>query len=149
MHPIQRTRLLRKNGRGLKVCCLSSSRTSSEPSKRRMLRKRAAQEAFILVERNYEATPSSTRLCEPLHDRQSSLRRVNERSFVLGHLLVALKTTGSEFPKPANHEIPVVVLGVLPNGGLLAIATCRFGASTSSSKRRGDTGVARGGCLRP
>ena len=100
-----------------------------------MLRKRAAQEAFILAERNYEATASSTRLCEPLHDRQSSLRRVNERSFVLGHVLVALKTTGSEFPKPANHEIPVVVLGVLPNVGLLAIATCRFGASTSSSKK--------------
>ena len=55
-----------------------------------MLRKRAEQEAFILAERNYEATLSSTRLCEPLHDRQSSLRRVNERSFVLGHLLVAL-----------------------------------------------------------
>ena len=48
-----------------------------------------------------------------------NLRRVNERSFVLGHLLVALRTTGSEFPKPANHEIPVVVLVGLPNGGLL------------------------------
>ena len=73
------------------------------------------KEAFTLAERNYEATPSSTRLCEPLHDKQSSLRRV----FVLGHLLVALMTTGSEFPKPANHEIPVVVLVGLPNGGLL------------------------------
>ena len=40
--------------------CLSSSRTSSEPSKRRMLRKRAAQEAFVLAERNYEATLSTT-----------------------------------------------------------------------------------------
>ena len=119
MHPIRRTRLLRKNGRGLKVCCLSSSRTSSEPSKRRMLRKRAAQEAFLLAERDYEATLSSTRLCEPLHDRQSSLRRVNERSFVLGHLLVALRTTGSDFPKPADHEIPVVVLVGFPNGGVL------------------------------
>ena len=34
--------------------------TSSEPSKRRMLRQRAAQEAFILAERNYEATLSTT-----------------------------------------------------------------------------------------
>ena len=38
-HPIRRTRLFRKNGRGLKVCCLSSSRSPSESSKRRMLRK--------------------------------------------------------------------------------------------------------------
>ena len=43
----------------------------------------------------------------------------NERCFVLGHSLVALRTTGNEFPKPANHEIPVVVLVGLHNGGLL------------------------------
>ena len=64
MHPIRRTRLLRKNGRRLKVCCLSSSRTSSEPSKRSRLRKRAAQEVFILAERNYEATLSTTKNSE-------------------------------------------------------------------------------------
>ena len=28
------------------------------------------------------------------------------------------RTTGSEFPKPADHEIPLVVLVVLPNGGV-------------------------------
>ena len=38
-HPIRRTSLFRKNGRGLKVCCLSSSLSPSESSKRRMLRK--------------------------------------------------------------------------------------------------------------
>ena len=38
--PIRRTRLFRKNGRGLKVCCLSSSLSPSGSYKRRMLRKR-------------------------------------------------------------------------------------------------------------
>ena len=67
----------------------------------------------------------SSRWCEQtiyillLSQRRSSLRRVNERSFILGHLLVALRATGSEFPKPADHEIPLVVLVVLPNGGVL------------------------------
>ena len=39
---------------------LSVIQSDFEPSKRRMLRKRAAQEAFILAERNYEATLSTT-----------------------------------------------------------------------------------------
>ena len=38
-NPIRRTSLFRKNGRGLNVCCLSSSLSPSESSKRRMLRK--------------------------------------------------------------------------------------------------------------
>ena len=49
-HSIRRTRLFRKSWRGLKVCCLSSSLSPSESSKRRMLRK-MQQEAFILAER--------------------------------------------------------------------------------------------------
>ena len=47
-------------------------------------------------------------------------RRPSSRVFFWKHFLCdSNRTTGSEFPKPADHEIPLVVLVVLPNGGVL------------------------------
>ena len=68
--------MLRKNGRGLKVCCLSFSRSPSEPSKRRMLRKMTAQEAFILAERPEVAATGSRRrpVCRKVRYRTRGLR---------------------------------------------------------------------------
>ena len=84
-----------------------------------------------VIQSDFERTIQETHAAEEGSEKRSfSLRGITRQHprvldfvnrFMANNpaLLVAFKTIGSEFPKPANHEIPVVVLVVLPNGGLL------------------------------